>query len=368
MAVVKSDAYGHGAPALADVLTASGATWLGVASVDEGCQLRNEGIKAPVLILSPSPSWAIENALAADLDITIASASQINDIDAASRRQEKVASVHLKVDTGMHRLGVAPEAVCDVLNQISSCRNLKLASIFSHLANAADEEPTRFQSDRLAMGLSALDKKHRSLLKHFASSEATKLFPFTHLDMVRVGLYLYGLEPASISKELRPAMSVRGRINHISMIEAGEPVGYGWTWQAERPTRLASIPIGYADGVDRDLSNHMEGLLFGHSVPQVGRISMDQMLFDITDVPDAQDGDVITLIGSEQKRPGVSAKSGSASGEDRKTLYLATWAQKLNTITYELACRLRARLPRIYTRHMAVDGKAIKLSSTSKSS
>lgn len=368
MAVVKSDAYGHGAPSLADVLTAGGATWLGVASVDEGCQLRNEGIKTPVLILSPSPSWAIENALAADLDITIASASQIKDIDAASRRQEKVANVHLKVDTGMHRLGVAPEACSDVLNQISSCPNLKLASVFSHLASAADEEPTRFQSDRLAIALGALPKKQRSLLKHFASSEATKLFPTTHLDMVRVGLYLYGLEPTTVSNELRPAMSVRGRINHIGTIESGEQVGYGWTWQAQRPTRLASIPIGYADGVSRDLSNRIEGLLLGHVVPQVGRISMDQMLFDITDVPDAQDGDVITLIGSEQKRPGVPSKNSSESGKVGKTLYLATWAQMLNTITYELACRLRARLPRIYTRHMAVDGKAAKLSSTSKSS
>lgn len=367
MAVVKSDAYGHGAPSLANVLTASGAAWLGVASVDEGCQLRNESIKAPVLILSPSPSWAIENALAADLDITIASASQIKDINTASRRQGKIANVHLKVDTGMHRLGVSPEAVSDVLNEIDSSSNLRLASIFSHLASAGDEEPTRFQSDRLAVALGCLGKKHGALLKHFASSEATRLFPTTHLDMVRVGLYLYGLEPNTISKELRPAMSVRGRINHISRIEQGEQVGYGWTWQAQRSTCLASIPIGYADGVDRDLSNRIEGLLLGHTVRQVGRISMDQMLFDITDVPDAQDGDVITLIGSEQKRPGVSSESNSGAGSDGKTLYLATWAQMLNTITYELACRLRTRLPRIYTRHMAVDGKAARLSSTSKS-
>ncbi len=210
MAVVKSDAYGHGAPALADVLTASGATWLGVASVDEGCQLRNEGIKAPVLILSPSPSWAIENALAADLDITIASASQVKDIDVASRRQEKTANVHLKVDTGMHRLGVAPEAVSDVLNQIHSCGNLKLASIFSHLASAADVETTRFQSDRLAIALAALQKKQSTLLKHFASSEATRLFPTTHLDMVRVGLYLYGLEPTTVSKICDPPCLCEG--------------------------------------------------------------------------------------------------------------------------------------------------------------
>jgi alanine racemase len=153
--------------------------------------------------------------------------------------------------------------------------------------------------------------------------------------MVRVGLYLYGLEPNTVSNTLQPALSVRARINHTNAIEQGQRVGYGHTWQAERPSRLAAISIGYADGVDRGLSNQIKGLLMGQVINQVGRISMDQMLFDITDVPEAEEGDVITLIGSE----------------GQNSLYLSEWAVCLDTITYELACRLRVRLPRIYTRN-----------------
>jgi alanine racemase len=153
--------------------------------------------------------------------------------------------------------------------------------------------------------------------------------------MVRVGLLLYGLEAGSAATDLMPAMSVRGRINHLRQIENDEAVGYGWTWKAERPTRLATIPIGYADGVDRRLSNRMSALLMGRQIRQVGTISMDQMLFDITDVPEAQEGDVITLIGTDGAH----------------SIQLADWAGMLDTITYELACRMRVRLPRIYTRH-----------------
>ncbi len=179
-----------------------------------------------------------------------------------------------------------------------------------------------------------VDKKE-GLLFHLASGDAARRFPETHYDMVRAGLILYGLEALEASKLVSPAMSVRARINHLSEIEAGESVGYGWTWTAKRRTRLASIPIGYADGVDRRLSNRLTALLLGKPIAQVGRISMDQMLFDITDVPEAQETDVITLIG--------------ADGEQK--IELATWATMLDTITYELACRMRVRLPRIYTRH-----------------
>jgi alanine racemase len=174
---------------------------------------------------------------------------------------------------------------------------------------------------------------------HLASSEATTRFPQCHYDMVRVGLYLYGLEPNTVSDSLQPAMSVRARINHTSTVAKGERVGYGHTWQAKRHSRLAAIPIGYADGVDRGLSNQMKGLLMGKVISQVGRISMDQMLFDITDVPEAEEGDVITLIGC------------AASAAEQNSLYLSDWACLLDTITYELACRMRVRLPRIYTRN-----------------
>jgi alanine racemase len=181
--------------------------------------------------------------------------------------------------------------------------------------------------------------------------------------MVRVGLYLYGLEGTGTSDVLVPAMSVKGRINHINFVKEGDRVGYNLTWEARRDSRLACIPIGYADGVDRRLSNRMEGLLLGRKIKQAGIISMDQMLFDITDVPEAQDGDVITLIGNDERPAERAQKTIRDQGQRRSektagnqapeevSLKLSNWAEMLDTITYELACRLRARLPRIYTRH-----------------
>lgn len=341
MAVVKSDGYGHGAASVAELLEASsaGVDWLGVASIDEGTQLRASGIKLPILILSPTPSWAIGTALEHELDITLTSEKQIRDVAACGK-----AKVHLKIDTGMHRLGVQFEKLEEALKLIKSLDNLELVSVYSHLAKAANEEAVNAQNQLFGQAVVLTKKYFANVFFHLASSEATA-FPQAHYDLVRVGLYLYGLQPDTVSPDLllRPALSVRARINHINKIAAGQSVGYSWTWTAKKETLLASIPIGYADGVDRGLSNRMEGLLMGKKVNQVGRISMDQMLFDISNVPEAQEGDVITLIGNDSD---MSKKTGSG----QTNLTLGQWAETLDTITYELACRLRIRLPRVYTR------------------
>jgi alanine racemase len=245
----------------------------------------------------------------------------------------------------MHRLGAAPDKVNELLNKISQNKGLKLVGIFSHLAKADDLETTARQNKAFQSVLDNVKKAGVKVeLAHLASGDAARLFPDTHYDMVRPGLLLYGLEPRVVSQAVQPAMSVRGRINHLLDVPQGDAVGYNLTWTAKRPSRLASIPIGYADGIDRGLSNKMTALLNGKEISQVGLISMDQMIFDVTDVPEAQEGDVITLIGGESP-----AYNEPASG---KTLHLATWANALDTVTYELACRMRARMPRIYTRHM----------------
>lgn len=345
MAVVKSDAYGHGAAQIADLLSASGAHYFGVASVDEGCQLRSATIKSPILILSPTPIWAIDNALEDNLELTIAAVKQARDIDKAAGKRGRKAKVHLKIDSGMHRLGVAPTAAKALVEEISQLPNLELVSVFSHLARAGDEATTAAQLRSFKKVLEQIKTPNSGFFTHLASSEAARKFPDTHFDMVRVGLYLYGLEGTGLSDTLTPAMSVKGRINHVNNVKVGETVGYNLTWEARRESRLASIPIGYADGVDRRLSNRIEGILMGRKIKQVGLISMDQMLFDITDVPEAQEGDVITLIGQED-----AFVDGDEPSRDL-VLQLATWAEMLDTITYELACRLRARLPRVYTRH-----------------
>jgi alanine racemase len=335
MAVVKGDAYGHGAVHLAQLFQATRVDYLGVASIDEGRWIREGGVKLPILILSPTPAWAIDSALENNLDITVTTEKQLADISKKALSMGRQAHIHLKVDTGMHRLGVPINKLEAMLESIRKDPALNLVAVWSHLANASQEDSVMRQKVVFDQAVAMTRPIFPETIFHLASSEATTRFAQCHYDMVRVGLYLYGLEPNTVSEDLQPAMSVRARINHTSTIETGERVGYGHTWQAERPSRLAAIPIGYADGVDRGLSNQMKGLLMGQVVSQVGRISMDQMLFDITDVPQAEEGDLITLIG----------------GNDQNALYLSDWAVLLDTITYELACRMRVRLPRIYTRN-----------------
>lgn len=354
MAVVKSDGYGHGAIGVSELLVATGADWLGVASVDEGCQLRSAGISIPILILSPAPAWALSTAIESELQLTVTALSQVTDIVEAASKLELKAKVHVKVDTGMHRLGALPEQVIPLLQELNKHNCIKVKGLFSHLAKADDAEFTGVQNSvfkRVLEEVTALGL--RPDIVHLSSSDATRLFGDTHYDMVRPGLILYGLESRVVSNMVKPALSVRGRINHVQNIQPGDSVGYNLTWTAQRPTRIASIPIGYADGIDRGLSNQMQGLLLETRIPQIGLISMDQMLFDITDVPQAQEGDVITLIGTESKN------ASAGPGEHAHTLYLAAWAKTLDTITYELACRLRARMPRIYTRHFVAPPRTV---------
>lgn len=338
MAVVKSDAYGHGANRVAEILVAKGAKYLAVASVDEGIELRKLDSKIPILILAPIPFWAVGDALANDLDMTVTSLVQLRSLEKLARNAESQAKIHIKIDTGMHRLGFSPDQINEALELGTASKNLALTSMFSHLAKASDREAVEFQNANFMKVVEESRVRGIKIPVHIASSEAAEKFPFAHHDLVRVGIYLYGLRPKSPAGNLTPALSVRGRIMNIAKVPEGDSAGYNWTWTASRDSRLASIPIGYADGVDRNLSNRIEGFLMGKRVPQTGLISMDQMLFDITDVPEAQEGDVITLIGHGE-------------GADSPALDLADWSSKLDTITYELACRLRARLPKIYTRN-----------------
>ncbi len=337
MAVVKSDAYGHGARRVSEILVAKGASWLAVASVDEGIDLRAGDQNTPILILGPAPFWAVDDALDHNLDLTVTSIEQLDAVEKHARKSARRARIHLKVDTGMHRLGLAPERFCEALERAIASPNLEPVSVFSHLAKASDKEAVDFQHKRFLDAIKVLKEKGINLPCHIASSEAAEKFSYTHHDLVRIGIFLYGLRPRGASLDLHPALSVRGRIMSIVEVPEGESAGYNWTWTASRNSRLASIPIGYADGVSRKLSNNIYGYLMGKKIPQAGLISMDQMLFDITDLPEAREGDVITLIGTDER----SAES---------PLALAGWAQQLDTITYELACRLRVRLPRIYFR------------------
>jgi alanine racemase len=352
MGIVKADAYGHGAVAISEILAACAVSWLGVASADEGSQLREANCKLPILILGPTPLWAVKKAIEQKLDLTISSLPQLQGIIETLKDDNSTVSIHLKVDTGMHRLGMNEADVLKALEYLKANKKFKLVSVFSHLAKASDFAFTEKQKKNFERFIEIFKSQNcQPEFFHLASADAALRFASTYYDLVRIGISIYGLEAQTVSANLLPVMSVRGRINQINVIKKGESVGYGLTWKSDRQSRLANIPIGYADGVDRGLSNKMKGLLHNKTINQVGTISMDQMLFDITDIPLAKEGDVITIIGSDDYGVSLEDKSGS----EQPTLYLADWARQLDTITYELACKLKVRLPRIYTRNRSIE-------------
>ena len=325
MAVVKADAYGHGATALAPILQSLKVHSFGVATVDEGIALRNSNIKTPIIILGATPLWAYESCLKNNLTVTIYSQDQLTNIEELSKRITSKISAQLKIDTGMNRLGVDYKEAPEIIEKILKSNFLELEGIFTHLADAKNYEFSKVQRERFDH---VVETCHgMSLQKHIANSYAAINYPEFRYDLVRAGIALYGQE----FNFLEPLISLKGRVTEIHNILKGESVSYDRTWTAPKDSIIATVPIGYADGVDRKLSNNISALYNEKEIKQVGSITMDQMMFDISEVNDPQVNDVITLIS--------------------KDLPISQWAEKLNTITYELICRLKMRLPRVYTRN-----------------
>ena len=332
MAIVKADAYGHGAQMLAQTMLASGVDAFGVSSVDEGLDLREAKIKAPILVVGAVPVWAVEAAAQNDIAISIFNETHLKACRDVYERTGIKPKVHIKIDTGMNRIGVRSEDGVKYIKEVQSADYLKLEGIFTHLAAAEEEKETAEQFRRWNEAIEGIDTK--GLLLHIQNTAGTFAYNFPS-DMVRVGISLYGLYPDlppnyNYKPKLKQVMSLKGRITNIHKIKAGEGVSYAHTFIAYEPACAATIPIGYADGVSRNLSNRICGKLNGQKIRQIGNITMDQMIFDISDV-EAQIGDVVTLL-------------------DEEDLSLDNWAEILGTINYELTCRLKVRLPRIYTR------------------
>lgn len=333
LAVVKADAYGHGAVMLAPTLLASGAEMLGVASIDEGADLRNAKISADILVLGAVPVWAVESATKLDLAISVFSKEHITACRQAFERTGIKPKVHVKIDTGMNRIGVAAENAVDFINEIRNCDFIDFKGIFTHLANAENREKTRQQIDKWNNVISKINTD--GLLLHILNTAGQMCYDVPNSNMRRAGIALYGLYPdfppdgeMKIPK-LKQILSLKGRIVHIHEAHDHEGVSYGHTYIAKGTRKIATVPLGYADGIPRGLSNKISGILNGQKVPQIGNITMDQMMFDITGI-EAQPGDVITLL------------------DENNTI--DEWAKILNTINYELTCRLKVRLPRVYTR------------------
>lgn len=328
MAVVKADAYGHGAAMSAPTLVASGVDMLGVASVDEGLELRNAGIKTPILVLGAAPDWAIPCAVENDIQLSIFTDEHIEACVHAYHRLGKKPEVHIKIDTGMHRIGVSVQDAVGFIRRVSDTNEIKLEGVFSHLCCADNAEISHNQNQLFQNVMNQLENR-QDLLIHLVNTDGMLNYQDLHYDMARVGIGIYGLVPG-----LKQVISLKGRITHLKELPKGSGISYEYSYVADKPIKIVTIPIGYADGVARSLSNKIYGIAKGIKIKQVGNITMDQMMFDVSDVPNIKTGDIITLLGKD--------------GEE--FLPVSEWAEKLGTINYEIACRLKVRLPRVYTR------------------
>jgi alanine racemase len=334
MAVIKADAYGHGAVRVAHVAQQLGVQYFGVATVSEGIELRQAGITNPIVILGAAQSRDEIRAIAHwNLEPTLCSTEQAI---LFSEVLTTPLSVHLKIDTGMSRLGPLWTEGAVFIEQVRQLPHLAIASIYSHLATADDLNPSfmKEQQTRFDQVIQQANLRNRPAF-HLSNSAGTLFSPAFHYDLVRVGLALYGIYPGPQFRdvvELRPAMQVRSRITYLKTLPAGVGVSYGHRFITSSDCKVATLGIGYADGVPRNLSTRMQVLVKGQRVPQVGTITMDQIMIDVSKIPEAEVGDVATLI-----------------GQDGKAAILAEeWSDLLGTIPYEIVCGFKQRLPRTF--------------------
>ncbi|MEH6995524.1 alanine racemase [Neobacillus drentensis] len=341
MAVVKADGYGHGAVPVARAAVEEGADYLAVAILDEAIELREAGITKPILVLGYTPIRSIRLAIIAGVDITVFSEEVLEEIIFQSERLQKTVAIHLKVDTGMTRIGVQTrEEALDLAIKALTSPFVTLKGIFTHFANADCEDPsyTLQQFERFRAVISFLDSNGISIpLKHCCNTAGTMNFPEMHLDMVRVGIGLYGLYPDVSLKEhpisLKQAMTLKTKIAALKMVPKSQPISYGCTYTPSVERLIASLPIGYADGLSRSLSNCGQFLLQGQKVLVAGRVCMDQTMIDVTSVPSCKEGDEVIIFGGN---------SDVFQSVDEIALLMGT-------INYEVVCLIGKRVPRIYT-------------------
>lgn len=347
MTVVKADAYGHGACTVAQTALLAGASWLGVATIPEGIELREAGITAPILLLGAANTPEQVRAIAQwKLQPTLCNPKQALIFSETLTAANLSLPVHIKLDTGMSRLGTDWREAADFVQLVCHSPNLVIGSIYSHLATADSPDPTimtqqhqRFEEARRAIAIPLAKAKTKTLGKrppklHLANSAAALTSRSLHYDMVRVGLVTYGLYPAPHLQhvvELKPVMQVKARVTQVKTIAPGTGVSYGHHFVTDREMRLAVVGIGYADGIPRNLSNKIKVLIRGQLVPQVGTITMDQLMLDVSSVPDLQAGEVVTLLG----------KDGDIE------IRADDWAEILGTISWEILCSFKHRLPRV---------------------
>jgi len=337
MAVVKADAYGHGAVSVARALAEAGVDMFGVALVEEGVALREAGLAAPILVMGLAAEADLADALAADLTLTVDGPATAEPIDLAAAARGARAEVHLKIDTGMNRLGVRAEVAADAADAVAALPHLDLAGAYTHLA-CADESDDAVTPGQLAAFGEALEAARSAgvtpPLVHVANSAAVFARPEAHFGMVRSGLALYGVAPSEAAKAggLRPVMALKTRVATVKRVREGEGVSYGHRWKAARDSRIGVLPVGYADGYPRALSGRAQVRAAGRLAPVVGAVCMDLVMVDLTDVPGAAPGLEVTLLEADPESP----------------LSAAALAEAAGTIPYEILAGIGPRVPRVY--------------------
>jgi len=338
MAVVKANAYGHGAVEVARVAVAAGAAYLGVALVEEGIALRDAGVDAPILVFGGFFDDQVEAFVERRLQATLFDLHSAEVLDQAAQRSGGRHPVHVKLDTGMGRVGVDWRQAVDFLEQVRRMEGLEVVGLMTHLATADERDKTfaRTQLCRFREAIRSLEESGVQIpIKHAANSAAILDLPEAWFDLVRLGVMLYGYYPSEETSEsipVVPAMRLVSHVIYLKTVAAGTPVSYGRRYTTEKETRIATVPIGYADGYNRLLSNQGEVLIRGRRFPVVGRVCMDQIMVDVGLTSDVRIGDEVVLLG----------RQGDAE--------IPIWeiCRKLGTIPYEVTCWVSSRVPRRY--------------------
>jgi alanine racemase len=335
MAVVKADAYGHGIEEVAKAISSQGNFFFGVSSLQEGIKLREAGIKSPIINLLPTLPEDIKETINWDITPIISNGKIASLFDEESKRQGKICSVQIKIDTGMGRLGISPEVALDFVLKFLEYKNLSLEGIYTHFASA--DSDMEFTKHQLSLFLDVLrELKERKIeipLKHCANSAAIFSLKDSHLNMVRPGIALYGINPTQNGvTELLPAMSVKAKVIEVKELPAGHSISYGRTYILPRRSRIAVIGIGYAQGFFRSFSNKGNVLIKGKRAPILGVVCMDQLVVDVSEIDGVELGDEVVIMGRQGEEEITACELAKLSG----------------TIPYEILTSLGHQLPKIY--------------------
>lgn len=346
MVILKADGYGHGAVPIAKALLDMAVDSFGIAILEEGIELRKAGIDKPILVLGYTPKGQYKKLVEYNITQTIFQYNTAKDLSEEALSQGKTAKVHIKVDTGMSRIGFFDdEESIEEIKKISELKGIEIEGIFSHFACADEEDKT--SANGQLMRFLAFTKKLEEEgihipIKHIANSAAIIDIPEAKLDMVRSGIATYGLYPSEEVKKdvlaLKPAMEIKSHVSYVKEVESGVGVSYGSTYVTKGKTKIATIPVGYGDGYPRQLSSKGRVLIHGMSAPIIGRVCMDQFMVDVTNIPDVCQGDTVTLIGRD-KEEFISVEE------------VANMSYSFN---YEFICNVGKRIPRIYYRNNKV--------------